>query len=145
MVRDPLTILVRLKRLQVNERRRDLAAQEQYRATLEGHIASTEQAWRTAEPHPEDYAANSVHMEVYQRHSERLRYQNQMLRLHLPQVMEKLDTARRALATARVSAHALEELLSMKESQRQTSAARHERGVLDDIARDVVSRRRTKC
>lgn len=125
----------------VDERRRELGRQQHYLATLHSHIHATEQAHGRTLPADTDYNPKLAHIEAYQRHSDKLLYQNQMLRLHEPQAQGKVDVARHDLAAARLSARAVEELLAERARTRLLHTERRQQHALDDIARGLLLRR----
>ena len=142
MASEPLKTLLRVRRLQVDEARRELGRQERYRHTLDTHILATEQALRNAMPSADSYRADVVQLEAFQRQGDRLRYQNQMLRMHAPQVQTQIEAAQGSLASARQAARAVEELVAARIRDRNAEALRRQQHELDDVARGLLLRQR---
>jgi len=125
MARDPLTVLARLRRLEVEQARRMLASQREERDAAATRAAAAEEALRAeADGSPADYAAFLPRgMAERERAAAALR-----------RAQAALELARIALADRRAQERAVEQLAELRAATAQAEAARREQALLDDRA-----------
>ena len=125
MARDPLTVLARLRRLEVEQARRMLASQREERDAAATRAAAAEEALRAeADGSSVDYAAFLPRgMAERERAAAALR-----------RAQAALELARIALADRRAQERAVEQLAELRAATAQAEAARREQALLDDRA-----------
>lgn len=125
MPRDPLTVLARLRRLEVEQARRMLASQQEALTAAHARAAAAETALASEQgSDPADYAAF-----LPKGLAEREKAAQAVRR-----AQASLEVARVALAERRTRERAVELLQAQRDAAARQDAARREQAVLDEAA-----------
>ena len=134
MARNPVEALLRLRRLTVDEARRDLAA------CLDEEIAAQAKARAVADEIMRETAAacrleaTDQAVESFAAWLHRMRPAAQAADAALETAVMHTSEARAVLAAARAAAEAAEQLLARQHADQQAAAAQQEQRVLDEAA-----------
>ena len=142
MARDPLRILLSVRRRSVEQARYALGACLAEEAMIAGSIVAlddaaardrdTARAWQESHQFKETAA-----MRLAATHAER-----QAIRTNLAAAEDRSARARGVVAAERAAAEAVEQLIEEREAAARAETNRREQHILDDIARFAARRRR---
>jgi hypothetical protein len=133
MRRDPLSVLLRVRRLAVDDARAALAAALRH----EGTAASlTETAVRMLAQEAEAGRDNLAAFTAWLPHGQEAA---RNARAGLAAAQRATDQARAALGTAQGAAHVVERVLEQRHLTRQEEAERRSQAALDEVAQTFVS------
>ncbi len=134
MPRDPMTVLLRLRRMTADEAQRALAE------CLRAETASAA-AVRLIETEIEQEIETVCRVDTDDRAVEefgawfrRIRREQQAAAVAMQQAESRTHEARTVLAASRAALHAVEEVIEKREAERQAAEARAEQRLLDEVA-----------
>lgn len=137
MARDPLHVLATLRRLSVDAARREVVQCEQFQVALDSHITACDKAIADNEPMAGDTGCRTAFINDFYQYEERLQRRTDFLKRHVPIAQTKTDTARHALAQARLAHKAVEQVALKRDQDKQAEVERRAQHVLDDVARFI--------
>jgi hypothetical protein len=144
MARDPLRILLSMRRRSVEQVRHALAARLAAEAEVADRIRSLDGTVRRDREAGEAWPDAHQFREMLVSRQEVIQAERRTMAADLAAAEIDTGEARGVVSAARTAAQAVEELIGEREAASQADAARREQHVLDDIARARLAVRRRR-
>lgn len=144
MARDPLQILLSLRRRSVEQARHALAARLAAEAEVADRILSLDGTARRDREAGEAWPDAHQFLEMFASRQEVVQAERRSLAADLAAATVDTGEARGVVSAARTAAEAVKELIGGREAASQADATRQEQHVVDDIARARLSARQQR-